>query len=450
MKNNTLILILLISFIGCKYQSPEVDLIISNVNIIDVISGDIAENQDVIIDDSVIIEIVGSKQSGLSARHNLNGTGKYLIPALWDMHVHIQDSTYLKMFLNYGVLGVRDMGGCVNQPTDGCESICAEYLNEWKNAISEGTMVGPQLYIAGTQLSGTGWPTSFSVLHREDVGSAFQHNLINGVDFIKVYEKIPWESYLEIARLSKHYNLDFVGHVSEPYLLSNILDLGQKSIEHIREPILYSFTRDSLELEHFMIADEYTDEDREFVKPWIDDAENVVDAFKRNNAWFVPTMTVQFARQRHHDSIWINNPERIKMPQSVNKGLTAYLSQMEENLDKKGDSLWWMALNKLVKRFNDEGIGLLAGSDSACEGGIPGLSLHEELKLMVDAGLSPLKALQTATINPIKYFEIDSAGEIKENYMANLILLESNPLVSIENTLKINAIIRNGKVHQTE
>lgn len=449
MKYPSLIFIFLILLIGCKNQTPQVDLIISNVCIIDIVSGNITKNQDVIIDDSLIIEITDSKENNLTAKHIVDGNGKYLIPALWDMHVHLQDSSYLKMFLNYGVLGVRDMGGCASQPTDGCESICADKLNEWKNDILEGTRVGPQLYISGTQLSGTGWPTSFSVSTIDEVGAAYERNLNNKVDFIKVYEKIPWESYLEIARLSKKYNLDFVGHVSEPFLLSDILDLGQKSIEHIREPILYSFTKDSLELEQFMIADHYTDEDLQFVKPWIDDAENVVSAFKKNNAWFVPTMAVQFARQRLDDSTWINHPLRINMPESVNDGLKNHMARMKKNMDKKGDSLWWMALNKLVKRFNDEKIGLLAGSDTACEGGIPGFSLHEELKLMVDAGLTPLAALQTATINPIKYFEINSAGEIKKNYIANLVLLDKNPLESIENTLTINTVIRNGIVYLT-
>ena len=438
---------LFLILIGCKNQPPEVDLIISNVSVIDVLSGQIIEHQDVLIDDSIIIEIIASNENNLSAKKNISGQGKYLIPSLWDMHVHIQDSTYLRMFLDYGILGVRDMGGCASQPTDGCESLCAEKLNEWKNAILEGTLDGPQLYIAGTQLSGTGWPTAASVSSVIEVRYAFEHNLRNKVDFIKVYEKIPWESYQEIARLSQIYNLDFVGHVSEPFLLSDILDLGQKSIEHIREPILYSFTNDSIELENFLVADDYTLEDREFVKPWIEDGENVIDAFKRNKAWFTPTMAVQYARSRYHDEKWINHPLREKMPKSVIIGLKEHMAQMEKNEDKKGDALWWMALKKLVKRFNDEGIGLLAGSDTACEGGIPGFSLHEELKHLVDAGLSPLNALQMATINPVQFFKINYAGEVKKNYIANLILLDENPLESIENTSKINTVIRNGKIH---
>lgn len=447
MKYSPRIALFLFILMGCKNQPPIVDLLISNVSVIDVVSGQITENQDVLINDSIIIIITNSDESNLSAKKIISGRGKYLIPSLWDMHVHIQDSAYLKMFLDYGVLGVRDMGGCASQPTDGCESLCAEKLNEWKNAILEGTLNGPHVYVAGTQLSGTGWPTAASVSTVTEVRNAFDHNLRNKVDFIKVYEKIPWASYQEIAHLSQIYGLDFVGHVSEPFLLSDILDLGQKSIEHIREPILYSFTNDAVELENFMVADGYTDEDREFVKPWIDDAENVIDAFKRNKAWFTPTMAVQHARSRYQDEKWINHPLRKQMPKSVNIGLTEHMAQMEVNEDKKGDALWWMALKKLVKRFNDEGIGLLAGSDTACEGGIPGFSLHEELKLMVDAGLTPLNALQTATINPVQFFNIKSAGEVKINYIANLILLDENPLTAIENTLKINAVIRNGKIH---
>ena len=426
--------------------SPKFDLIIKNVNIIDINTGDIVK-RDVLIKDSIIVEIGSSSSAFKKAINTINGSDHYLLPAFWDMHVHIQDSSYLSMFLDYGITGVRDMGGCVNSPTDGCESLCAEILNKWKGAIEDGTLDGPQLFIAGTQLSGTGWPTSFPVSTKNEVNAAFEQNLTNRVDFIKVYERIPWKSYQEIARLSRQYELDFVGHVSEPFLLSDILDLGQKSVEHIREPILYSFTADSVELENFMIADNYTQEDREFVKPWIEDADNVIEAFKRNNAWFTPTMAVQYARFRYEDEQWITHPLRKRMPTSVNKGMDEHLEAMMTSHDHKGDTLWWIALTKLVKRFSTENIGLLAGSDASCEGGFPGYSLHEELFLMVEeAGLSPIEALQTATINPATYFDLRDNGQIKESYYADLVLLTKNPLESIRNTLSIKSVIKKGKV----
>lgn len=426
--------------------SSKYDLIITDVNIIDIQTGVILKS-DVLIKDSLIVEISKSNSANRKAINTLKGSGNYLIPALWDMHVHIQDSTYLAMFLDYGITGVRDMGGCVNLPTDGCESVCPEILNRWKVAIRHGKINGPQLFIAGTHLSGTGWPTSFAVKTKEEVEYAFLENLKDQVDFIKVYEKIPWESYQEIARLAEQNNLDFVGHVSEPFLLSDILDLGQKSIEHIKEPIFYSFTKDSAELEQFMLADEYSNEAREFVQHWIEDAENVIESFKRNRAWFTPTMVVEYARQRYNDTLWINHPLRYDLPKSVNDGLHAHIETMRASENKNSDILWWMGVTKLVKRLSDEKIGMLAGSDAACQGGIPGYSLHEELFLMVEeAGLSPLEAMQTATINPCSYFSLKKNGKVHKEYKADLVLLKENPLENIRNTLSIKAVIKNGKI----
>ena len=135
------------------------------------------------------------------------------------------------------------------------------------------------------------------------------------------------------------------------------------------------------------------------------------------------------------------------MPNSVNKGLKRHLNEMLSSQDHKGDSLWWMALAKLVKRFSSENIELLAGSDASCEGGLPGYSLHEELFLMVEeAGLSPLEAIQTATSNPASYFELRNRGQVRENYSADLLLLTNNPLENIRNTLSIKSVIKKGKV----
>lgn len=439
-------LYLFLFFLLSTFSCSDYDLLIRNVQLIDIESGSI-RTKDVLITDSLIVRISASDSSSYKAKRIIDGTGAYLIPGLWDMHVHIQDSAYFRMFLDHGIIGVRDMGGCISEATDGCESLCPEFLNKWKAEIQGEKMDGPHLYLAGSQLSGTGWPSALAVLSKEEVQTAFQTKLEEEADFLKVYEKIPWESYLEISRLAKIHGLDFVGHVSEPFLLTDILDLGQKSIEHMREPLLYSFTRDSLELEEFMIADEYTAEDREFVKPWIVDAENVIPSFKKNKAWFTPTMAVQYARLRFDDKAWIHHPLRSDLAVSVTQGMQKHMDAMRNSTDQKGDSLWWMALEKLVKRFSEEGIGILAGSDVACEGGIPGYSLHEELILMVEgAGLSPLQAVQTATLNPCRYFALERRGTIKENHFADLLLLAENPLQDIRNISSIKAVIKDGQI----
>lgn len=447
MKLAYFILILILSN-GCVFNSADTcDIMIQNVNVIDMETGGIHDNMDIIVNEGKITRIQNHDSEGkMNASERISGTGKYLIPGLWDMHVHIQDSSYLNMFLKFGIVGVRDMGGCASSPTDGCESLCPERLVNWRELIKAGQMIGPEMYIAGPVLTGTGWPTALPANTVSQVQNSFEKLLQLNVDFVKVYEKIPAEPYREIARLCKLNNIDFVGHVSESLLLSEVSDMGQKSIEHIREPILYCFTNDPDELESFMVADSYTQEDRAFVRPWIEDADKAIESFKRNNTWFVPTMAVQYARQRSKDSLWINHPMRKQLPESVNKGLSEHIDRIRDNPDKIGDSLWWLALKKLVKRLNDNNIGLLAGSDLACEGGLPGLSLHEELQLLTEANLTPLEALRTATINPAKFLDLPFRGQIKESFYADMILLNANPLDSIKNTLSINLVIRNGKV----
>lgn len=437
----TFALLLLLSLFSCNERY---DLVISNVQVVDMETGAVSQ-QHVCIKDSIIAAILPTSR-GYSTVAEIDGTHQYLIPGLWDMHAHIQDTSYLTMFLDYGITGVRDMGGCADRPTDGCESVCSELLNQWKQDIKIGVLKGPELHIAGPTLSGTGWPNSLSVLTKEEVAKAFQINLENKVDFIKVYEEIPRESYFEIARLAKMHGLDFAGHVSESMLLTEVSDLGQKSVEHLREAILFCFTEDPEELEVFMQTDGYTDEDRVFVKPWLDDAPGIITAFKRNNTWFTPTMAVQYARQRYNDTLWIEHSLRNRMPESVNEGFLQHLDRMRSNSDKKGDSLWWMAHKKLVKRFQDEGVKMLAGSDAACEGGLPGFSLHEELFLMVESGLTPLQTLQTATTHPAAYFGFENQGVIRSGYAADLVLLEGNPVENIRNSLKIRAVVKDGTV----
>lgn len=441
-------LIFLTLFIGCAPTAfDKNDLIIQNVNLIDVASGKIQEHMDVIVRDSKVLDIHSyDSLADAKAIEKIDGTDKYLIPGLWDMHVHIQDSSYLKMFLNFGIVGIRDMGGCASKPTDGCESLCSEKLANWRELVKTGQLEGPNLYIAGPVLSGTGWPSSLPANNIYEVQIGIQKLVELDVDFVKVYDKIPAETYREIARLCKLNNLDFAGHASESLLLSEISEMGQKSIEHIREQILFCFTNDPNELETFLEADNYSQDDKAFVKPWIDDAEIAIEAFKRNETWFVPTMVVQYANQRYNDSLWVNNPLRKQLPDSVNKGFTEHLTHSFENPDKNGYLLYWIALNKLVKRFNENKIGLLAGTDMACEGGIPGFSLHEELQLLNSAGLTPLEALKTATINPAKFLNLPFNGQIKESFYADMILLNANPLEDIKNTLSINMVIRNGNI----
>ena len=117
-------------------------------------------------------------------------------------------------------------------------------------------------------------------------------------------------------------------------------------------------------------------------------------------------------------------------------------------VEKKSDSLWWLAQKQLVYRMHREGVNIMSGTDCACEGGLPGYSLHDELLLLVEAGLSAFAALQSATINPAKYFRMtDSLGTVERGKRADIVVLNANPLTDIRNTQNIYAVIINGSAY---
>lgn len=410
-------LILITAFLcSCTSKIDEkFDLIVSNVNVINVETGEVSYYKDVFIKDSLIVQIKETKNHNTS--NTINGTGKFLMPGLWDMHVHLSDTTYFKMLLDHGVMGVRDMGGCLEYlPEDSKYSgaYCPDKLYALKKKIRLGEINGPDMYLSGPHITGTGWPYDYPATTKEEVREAFAKLMESKVDFVKVYDKIPPEAYQEISRLSKKYNIDFAGHVSESMLLSEVSDLGQKSIEHYRVQVSFCFTDDPKEMKDMLDAFNTTEEELEFYRPYMEDAEKAIEAFKRNKTWFTPTMTVHFANGiLSQDSGWVNHPLRKSLPEFIKKEFKKSLEESDQWTDKQKHSrmLNMEVLKKIVKRFNIEGIGLLAGSDSPAEGGIPGFSLHQELQLMVEeAGLSPLEAIKTATINPCRYFELEKKG----------------------------------------
>jgi hypothetical protein len=416
-----LVILALISCTGNKNissakQKSRVDILIQNINIVDVENNSIIKQQDVLITKGIISQISAHRKQRVVAATIINGAGKYLIPGLWDMHVHIADSSYLKLFVVNGVLGIRDMGGAAAGANNGCESIAHERLMAWRNLFQSGLLIGPRMLISGPVVSNTGWPTSINIGTPEDARMAVKKLKGFGVDFIKVYEKIPLDAYRTLAMEAKAVGLPIAGHVPvETVSLIEAAEAGQRSIEHIRDPLLMCFTNDTEELLKFFRNDNWSKSDVEWGLNRFGECAKSIEIFKRNNTWLVPTLAVERAKIAVYEQQFVNDPIRTMLPKSVQQGFLEYVSKKlaTSYQNKKSDSLWWVSQMSLVRRMHAGGIGFLAGTDAACEGGLPGYSLHDELRLFVQAGLTPTEALKTATINPAKYLELtDSLGTI--------------------------------------
>ena len=380
----------------------------------------------------------------------IDGGGKFLIPGLWDMHVHTVHHSYLDFFVANGVSGIRDMGGNAADANDGCESVSARTLLELRDQIESGSRIGPRMLISGPPASGTGWATSINVQTPEDAKNAVRTLKALRVDFIKVYEKIPLNAYLTLAREAKAEGLTIGGHVPlDTVSLSAAAKAGHRSVEHIRDHLLMCFTKNRDELLHFFKQDNWSATDIEWGLKRFDECGDAVKAFRENDTWLVPTLTVERAKVAVENPQFKRDSRRLLLPVSVQQGFRDYLTKksVQSETERKSENLWWVTQQRLVSRMRLDGIKFLAGTDSACEGGLPGFSLHEELRLLAESGFTPLEALRTATVNPAKFIRREKdLGTIEQGKLADLVLLDGDPLADISNTRKINAVVVNGRL----
>ncbi len=214
------------------------DILIKHINVINVIEKEIQYDRTILISNGKIQNISTHSIKTKNAIV-INGKNKFLIPGLWDMHVHTVDSSYLNLFIINGVTGIRDMGGAASSPNNGCESIDYTKLMTWRKLIQSGFLIGPRMVISGPPVSNTGWATSININTPESAKTAVRKLKEIGVDFIKVYENIPLDTYLTLAKEAKAAGLSIAGHVPiETVPLTEASNASQRSIEHIRDPLL--------------------------------------------------------------------------------------------------------------------------------------------------------------------------------------------------------------------
>ncbi|MEZ5919909.1 MAG: amidohydrolase family protein [Parvularculaceae bacterium] len=427
-------------------RAPTYDLAISGATIIDTLTGETKVNN-IGIRDGFIAYIGDDEAHG---EIEINAEGLWAVPGLWDMHAHIADESFFSLFVENGVVGVRDMGGAIDRPTDGCESIDISSLRKWRDEIEAGRRIGPRLVLAGPIASGPGRPTALAATTPENAREAVRKISVAGADFVKVYEDIPPTAFAALASEAKIRGLPFAGHVSvETLTVKEAIAAGQRSVEHVRSHLLLCFARTDEELETLFDADHWDDNDREWAKRHIAGCPYIWDAFRDREVWLTPTLAVQETLLAGEKERFEDDPRRNSLPAAIRQAVRTRSDGLRnrDGSERAAAALWNQYIFRLVNRAAEEKAKILAGSDAACEGVIPGFSLHRELQLLVDAGLSPLQALQAATLEPGRYFEKDDEiGRIAVGFNADLILVRGNPLSKIANLDDIEKIILRGEV----
>ena len=427
------------------------DIIITNVNIIDVENIEVQHNKTIVIIDNKITSISDfSENDILQAANIIDGSEKYIIPGLWDMHTHvfytypetgvpIAKPEYLKNFnkimVANGVLGFRDMYGV------------DDAMHIYVKGIANGEFF-PQRFIYSNHLldgNPTVWPMNLSVYTPEEAVRVVDSLANTETDFIKVYSNLTLESLQAIGKRCQELNIDMVGHIPNAVTPIEAVMAGMKSSEHG-----YGFVEIMSPLNDSLRARGYRLGDRKLMLENQSDTlgTELFELMKEKGHWIVPTMVMMNGVTKINSPYDIPDEENYKyVYEEDREHWKIYRNNVSEEIyDLR--SRWNRRSEEIVGIMHQYGIGILAGTDFACDNPFtyPGFSLHEELKNLSGCGLSNGEALKTATINPAKFLNAtDSLGSVSVNKMADLIILNKNPLDNIENTTNISAVISNGK-----
>jgi imidazolonepropionase-like amidohydrolase len=444
-KLRILLTAILFGVFGASLAGQEPVLAITHVNVIDATGAPLQPGMTVIVQDRKIVRIGKSgKVLVPKAARVVEGRGKYLIPGLWDMHVHEIFGEWLPedekitplLFVANGITGVRDMGGDL------------EPLKKWRARIAEGSMVGPRMIIAGPMLDGpaTQFPSSVAVKDAAG-GTEIVAKLKNeGVDFIKIQSLIPREGYFAAAEEAKKLGIVFAGHVPDKVRAVEASNAGQKSVEHLTGV----FEGCSTVEDELMAAPRGPGRGRFLSTYDPERAKALIALFVKNQTWQVPTLYWERGEwlieqtsagpdplAKYAPAIWKDRAWPM-FSKDIAKNWSSDPFVDRENFFK--------AELKMVGEMNRAGVPILAGTDTAAGVRVyPGYSLHEELELLVQAGLTPMQALQAATKNAGVYLALSDTGTIEEGKRADLVLLEANPLEDIRNTRKIESLMLNGR-----
>ena len=406
---------------------------ITNVTVIDMTGAPPRADQTVVIEGNRIVS-VGTDAPPRMARI-VEGRGKFLIPGLWDMHVHLTvpgGEAMLSLYVANGVTGVRDMNDSL------------PLVRAWQPRIANGSLMGPRIVASGPYLEGAFVPIPYLLVKTPEQGRAAVDSLVKlGVDFVKVHNRLSRGSYFAIAEAVKKHGLVFAGHVPDSVTVVEASAAGQRSLEH-----LFGFKSICTDSERVALAPRHPIQ--RFIGTCAD-GDPTAD-FKQvaaNGAWAVPTLVITYPVGLLPDTV-LGSDSTLKYRSPSLRRLEKLMMSMPTNVPQSAGAVGRQIFAKrveLVGAMHRAGIPLMTGSDAPGKNALAGFSLHDELSFFVQAGLSTMDALRSATYEPARYFNaLDSLGTIGPGKIADLLLLDADPLEDIINTRRIAAVIWNGRV----
>ncbi|MGI4741741.1 MAG: amidohydrolase family protein [Janthinobacterium lividum] len=438
------------------------DLVIRHVSVVDVVTGQLLADQSVAVTGGKIVRVGPSSQARYDARQKLDGTGRFLIPGLWDMHVHFRggdslaaaNKKSLTLYLAHGITTVRDCGGDLTPR-----------IFEWRREEAAGTLAGPRIFTSGPKIDGPSayWPGSLEVETPAQVSKALDSLQRLQVDYVKIYDsKISGPAYLETISQAEKRGMKTTGHMPYSVTLGEAVNRGLDATEHLyyvfkacsgKEDSLTALVRNSLSTSKPLGLFAMLPAVYDTYSPAA--AQRIFKLMASHHTAAVPTLAIgktlaELSQNDHaHDTLRAYIDPKIQRTYTRRLASAQQQSPAARAFTQKLETKFM----NLVPQMQAAGVSILAGSDSGAFNSFtyPGASLQDELALLVQAGLTPAQALRAATINGATFMGVaDRSGTIAEGKDADLVLLSANPLADIRNTRKIAAVVSRGKVYSRQ
>lgn len=406
-------------------NKPDDDIIISGARVLDVVTGELSDPAYVRVSGGKIAEIKGM-QSNLSG-HVIDGTGKILMPSLWDMHAHMRPANFFN-YIAGGFLNVRDMA---NDP---------DFIAKAQAGIASGKIAGPDIYPMGfiDKRGPYAAPTGNLADTVEDALSLIDMYHGRGYEGIKLYSSIEPEWIPAMTERAHSYGMKVMGHIPSYMTAGEAIEAGYDEITHVNMALLHLIGDKSIDTrtpQRFIVPGEKSGD----LDLNSDRAKALIKLMQDRNITIDPTLGIfhDMFKNVPGEPEQMAKPYFEQLPPSLRQGMIAaktYNDGQEEIFAKSADTA-----GQLVKKLHEAGITILPGTDTS----FPGFALISELEMYVDAGLPVMDVIQIATVKPAKHIgEGDRLGTIETGKDAYLILVDADPREDISNLRRVDTVIK--------